>query len=94
MDELAGLDVCVGPVNDFTETFADPQVRARDMAVDTDIEGVGPWTYVGNPIRLDGSPGRVDRSPPPRLGEHTEALLSEAGLGAADIEELRASGSI
>jgi crotonobetainyl-CoA:carnitine CoA-transferase CaiB-like acyl-CoA transferase len=94
MDRLAGLDVCVGPVNDLGEAFADPQVRSRDMVVDTDIGGVGPWTHVGNPIRLTASPGRVDGMPPPRLGEHTDEVLREAGFQDGEIEELRASGSV
>jgi crotonobetainyl-CoA:carnitine CoA-transferase CaiB-like acyl-CoA transferase len=91
---LEGLDVCVGPVNDFEEAFADPQARHRDMLVDADVEGVGPWTYVGNPIRLAASPGDVLRRPPPRLGEHTVEVLREAGMGVDRIEELRGAGAI
>ena len=94
MTELDGLDVCVGPVNDFSEAFDDEQVRHREMVVAGEIEGVGEWTHVGNPIRLSSSPGRVDRLPPPRLGEHTDELLKEAGFADDDIEELRASGAI
>jgi alpha-methylacyl-CoA racemase len=94
MEALDGLDVCVGPVNDFAEAFADEQVRHRDMVVAGEIEGVGEWTHVGNPIRLTGAPGDVGRRPPPRLGEHTDEVLREAGFGDDDIEELRASGSV
>ena len=94
MEALGGLDVCVGPVNDFAEAFEDPQVRHRDMVVETEIEGVGPWRHVGNPVRLESSPGDVLRRPPPRLGEHTDEVLREAGFDDSDIEELRASGSI
>jgi crotonobetainyl-CoA:carnitine CoA-transferase CaiB-like acyl-CoA transferase len=94
MKAFEGLDVCVAPVNDFAEAFADEQIRHREMLVDTEIEGVGPWTHIGNPIRLTESPGRVLRSPPPRLGEHTDEVLRAAGLGDAEIEALRAAGSI
>jgi crotonobetainyl-CoA:carnitine CoA-transferase CaiB-like acyl-CoA transferase len=94
MAALEGLDVCVGPVNDFDEAFADPQIRHRAMLVDGDLEGVGEWTHVGNPVRLSGSPGDVTRRPPPRLGEHTDEVLHEIGLAGSQIEELRAAGAI
>jgi len=94
MRQLDGLDVCVGPVNDFAEAFADPQARHREMLVETDVAGVGSWTHVGNPIRLHESPGTVVRRPPPGLGEHTVEVLREAGLADAEIEELRAAGAI
>jgi crotonobetainyl-CoA:carnitine CoA-transferase CaiB-like acyl-CoA transferase len=94
MEKLDGLDVCVGPVNDFAEAFADPQARHRDMLVEEDLAGVGAWTHVGNPIRLQEAPGEVVRRPPPGLGQHTEEVLREAGLADPEIEELRAAGAI
>jgi crotonobetainyl-CoA:carnitine CoA-transferase CaiB-like acyl-CoA transferase len=94
MHALEGLDVCVGPVNDFAEAFDDPQARHREMVVESDLEGIGAWTHVGNPIRLLESPGEVERRPPPGLGQHTEEVLREAGLGDGDIEELRTAGAI
>jgi crotonobetainyl-CoA:carnitine CoA-transferase CaiB-like acyl-CoA transferase len=86
--------VCVGPVNDLEEAFSDPQARHRDMVVDADLPGVGPWAHVGNPIRLSNAPGEVLRRPPPGLGEHTEEVLREAGLDDARVEELRQAGAI
>jgi crotonobetainyl-CoA:carnitine CoA-transferase CaiB-like acyl-CoA transferase len=94
MTVFEGYDACVGPVNDFSEAFADEQAKAREMFVETDIEGVGKWTNVGNPIKLAGAPATIDRLPPPGLGEHTDEVLGEAGLGAGEIASLRASGAI
>jgi len=46
------------------------------------------------PIRMSGSSPNYER-PPPLLGEHTDEVLREiAGLDAAGIAELRASGVI
>lgn len=87
-------DVCVGPVNDLAEAFEDPQVVAREMVFDSEIDGVGPWRHIGNPIKLSGAPGKVDRLPPPRLGEHTAEVLSAAGISDADLEALRSEGVI
>lgn len=41
----------------------------------------------GLPLDMDGRKTRV-RQQPPRMGEHTRAVLAEAGYSRAQIEEL------
>jgi crotonobetainyl-CoA:carnitine CoA-transferase CaiB-like acyl-CoA transferase len=94
MAEFDGLDVCVGPVNDFAEAFEDPQLRHRDMFVEADLPDVGPWTHIGNPIKLSGAPGDVTSRPPPTMGEHTAEVLAEVGVGTDELEGLRAAGVV
>ncbi|HYI43866.1 MAG TPA: CaiB/BaiF CoA-transferase family protein [Actinomycetota bacterium] len=94
MSQLEGLDVCVGPVNDFAEAFADEQVAARSMLVESQIPGVGPWSHIGNPIKLEGGSKELVRLPPPEMGEHTDEILREAGVGTDEIQDLRAAGAI
>jgi len=49
----------------------------------------GPVNLVASPLKLSRTPVRQDH-PPPLLGEHTEAVLSEVlGYGAADMARLR-----
>jgi crotonobetainyl-CoA:carnitine CoA-transferase CaiB-like acyl-CoA transferase len=48
---------------------------------------------VGSPVRLDGERTHSDL-PPPRLGEHTDELLSKIGIYPLDAERLRASGVV
>ena len=49
----------------------------------------GPVNLVASPLKLSRTPVRKDH-PPPLLGEHTEAVLSEVlGYGAADMARLR-----
>ena len=93
LEQLAGLDVCVGPVNDFAETFEDPQIRHREMLVDDDSLPTGTWTHVGNPIRV-GPREPLVRMPPPGLGEHTDEVLRAAGMSDDRITELRGSGVV
>lgn len=94
MGILEGLDVCVAPINDFAEAFEDPQLRHREMFVEAELPDIGPWTHVGNPIKLAGAPGDVTRRPPPRMGEHTAEVLGEVGVGADELEGLRAAGVV
>ncbi|MDF2764612.1 MAG: CoA transferase, partial [Rhodospirillales bacterium] len=76
--------------------FADPQVKARGMKIAMEREGVagGQVSMIGNPIKFSATP--VDyRNPPPRLGEHTGAVLSDLlGLSPEEIENLRERGVV
>lgn len=93
MKSFEGRDACVGPVNDLAEAFEDPQVLERQMLVEREVRGTGSWRHVGNPIKLAGNgDGRFD--PPPGLGEHTAEVLAEVGIEGAELEALRADGTV
>ena len=93
MDAFDGRDVCVGPVNSFSETFEDEQFAARDMIFEAEIPGAGPWKHIGNPLKMSSAETSGMRLPPPKMGEHTTEVLSELGIGER-VEELRAAGVI
>jgi crotonobetainyl-CoA:carnitine CoA-transferase CaiB-like acyl-CoA transferase len=81
-------DVAAGPVLDAAELEEDPHLRARAIVIETEHPAAGPFKMVGNPIRTAGERFMV-RYPAPALGEHTEEILGEIGLGAEEIERLR-----
>jgi crotonobetainyl-CoA:carnitine CoA-transferase CaiB-like acyl-CoA transferase len=60
----------------------------------------GRWLQTADGIRLAPDPIRIDGqrlpllSAPPRLGEHTDEVLLEAGLSAAEIADLRSHGVV
>lgn len=90
--ELGPKDICFGPVNTVDDAAADPQVRHRRMLVEMETPA-GAMRMPGVPIKLSDTPGSL-RTPPPVYGEHTDAVLGELGLDAAEIAALRAEGAI
>jgi crotonobetainyl-CoA:carnitine CoA-transferase CaiB-like acyl-CoA transferase len=58
------------------------------MVADIEHATIGPLRVLGIPIKLSDTPGAV-RTPPPRLGEHTDAVLQDLGFNAAAIADLR-----
>jgi len=93
MDALAAVDVPCGPVNDLAQVFDHPQTRAHALAFRMPHPELGPLPQLANPVRRNGEAVRA-ALPPPRLGEHTEAVLAELGLEAPRIAALRAAGVI
>ena len=88
----ADHDVCVAPVLEGDEPRRDPQLRHRRafLEVDTPWEGEA-IRGLATPVRLAGAAAPPPRAAP-RLGEHGEAVLREAGFSPGEIESLRASG--
>jgi crotonobetainyl-CoA:carnitine CoA-transferase CaiB-like acyl-CoA transferase len=93
MSHFDGLDVCVGPVNDFAEAFADEQVQHRRMVIEADVDG-GSFKHLGNPVKLGSMTSNLLRRPAPELGEHTDEVLAEAGIDEAQRAALRAASAV
>jgi len=66
---------------------------ARGMVVDTEHPTLGHLRTLGSPIKMSATPPVVSRRAP-LLGEHTDEVLAEAGLTAAEIAALRQSGAV
>jgi crotonobetainyl-CoA:carnitine CoA-transferase CaiB-like acyl-CoA transferase len=78
----------VGPSNEPVDVLSDAQVLARDRVAT--IHGTGE-RVLGNPLRITGPDGASSSAltAAPALGEHTDALLGEAGFDPAEIAALR-----
>ena len=90
---LVRADVCVGKVYDVEEMVRDPQLNHRQMIVDVQHPTQGRVRQVGIAIKLSDTPGTI-RSAAPMPNEHTEAVLGELGLPAAEIAKLREKGIV
>ena len=90
--QLEAVGVPCGPINDLAQVFADPQVRARGLAMHLPHALAGLVPQVASPIRLSETPVEY-RNAPPLLGEHTQQVLGRVlGLDAGVVEGLRRSG--
>jgi formyl-CoA transferase len=90
---LEANDIPCGPINDYAQVFADPQVIARGMVVETDHPTLGHLRTLGSPIKMSATPPDVSRRAP-LLGEHTDEVLAEAGFSSSEIRALRQAGAV
>lgn len=86
--EEAGIPC--GPINDIREVFEDPQVQHLGMVWNIPHEKLGQAGVVRTPINIQGHTPGIRRGVP-GLGEHSDEILAEAGLGAEEIAKLRAN---
>lgn len=82
-----------GPILNMAETFAHPQIQAREMSVEVEHPRAGRTRVLGFPPKLSETPVGV-RAPAPCLGEHTDEVLREFGKTDAQIRGLRDAGAV
>jgi crotonobetainyl-CoA:carnitine CoA-transferase CaiB-like acyl-CoA transferase len=93
MARLEAHDVLCAPVNRYADLPEDPRVLATRLIVEQEHPRAGRFRTLDTPIRFERTPGGI-RTPAPGLGEHTDAVLGEAGLTTQEIAGLRASGIV
>ena len=81
------------PVNDVDAFLADPQVRHNALVDLIDDPRYEPTRYLRHPVRYAKTPANV-RHHAPNLGEHTDAVLEEAGFRADQVAALREAGAV
>ena len=89
INKLETAGVSCGPINDIAEVFADPHVKARGARIDQMRDDGSQISTTAYAARLGVTPAQY-RTPPPRLGEHNDQVITEwAGLTADEIAALR-----
>jgi crotonobetainyl-CoA:carnitine CoA-transferase CaiB-like acyl-CoA transferase len=89
IEVLNAAGVANGAVRDIGQMLNDPQLAARDMVETLMHPTVGATKVIGAPIKFSENEASV-RTPPPLLGQHTDAVLAEVGYDSAAIAALRA----
>jgi crotonobetainyl-CoA:carnitine CoA-transferase CaiB-like acyl-CoA transferase len=91
--KLDAAGVPNGPINNLKQVFEMPQAQHRGLRIDLPRSDGVAVAGVRNPIRLSATPVE-HRSAAPKLGEHTDQVLSDwLGTDAEEIAQLRASGA-
>lgn len=85
---FAEADVPCTRVRSVPEMLVDPQALANGTLATVQHPTLGPVRLLGVPVRLGSTPG-APAGPPPGIGEHTDAILAEAGLAPTEIARLR-----
>lgn len=84
--EAADIPTC--KVNTVKDVFALPQTAVNKILVKVPHPTRGEIEILNTPVHLQGSPGTVSRGAP-TLGQHTDEVLEEMGVGAAERDRLR-----
>lgn len=87
------LDVPATPIYRLEDLPEHPHLKAVDFLQRTEMPGLGTVRYARPPTRFHGSPAQV-RWQAPRLGEHTDPILAEAGYSGAEIQALVDAGVV
>jgi crotonobetainyl-CoA:carnitine CoA-transferase CaiB-like acyl-CoA transferase len=91
--KLEAHSVPAGPIYRMDEVFADPQVRHLGIAQTVHHPERGDIELIGQPVVLSRTPASI-RNALLDKGEHSDAILAEAGFAGDDVARLRRSGVI
>jgi crotonobetainyl-CoA:carnitine CoA-transferase CaiB-like acyl-CoA transferase len=89
LSQLDAAGIPCGPINNYAEAYADPQVQSRGMIAEVDHPTLGRLRMPGPPVKMSETPPRANRRAP-LLGEHTREVLLEAGFSDDEIAQITA----
>ena len=91
--KLERLKIPFGPLAQPGDLFDDPHLNHGGRLLDVLLPTGKRAKLPGLPLEMDGRKTRI-RHQPPRMGEHTRAVLGEAGYGKQEIDDLLAQGIV
>ena len=93
VDILRAADIVAAPINTLLEASNDPDVLANGYVAEVDYPEYGKTAKVhGSPWKFSATPARIGVAP--KLGEHTDALLTRLGYCEAEIGGFRDDGVV
>jgi formyl-CoA transferase len=93
VEALNARGVPSGDILGLGAALDQPQVRHRGTLQTVEVDGVGEVKLFGLAAQLKKTPGGIT-SPPPRLGEHTEEVLTGLGYTREQMVVLRERGVV
>ena len=92
VEVLEAAGVPCGPVYDYAQMFADPQVRHRGLVQYASDPELGEVPHIRTPVKI-GEGVRV-RTVAPKLGQHNAEIFGRLGVSEAELARLRAKGAV
>jgi crotonobetainyl-CoA:carnitine CoA-transferase CaiB-like acyl-CoA transferase len=93
LSALDAAEVPCAPIQTRANLLTDPQVAANGLIVESEHPHAGPMRQPRPAARFEITPATL-RLFAPTLGEHTEAILEDVGIYAAERATLRHTGIV
>jgi CoA:oxalate CoA-transferase len=93
VDALNAKGVPAGDILSLEDALASPQVAHRGSIASIDADGLGALKLFSLTAKFEKTPGALETAPP-RLSEHTSAILGELGYSDDAVAALRSSGAV
>jgi formyl-CoA transferase len=84
---LEAAGVPCGPVYNYAQMFADPQVRHRGLVQYASDPELGEVPHIRTPIKI--REGMRMRTVAPKLGQHNAEIFGRLGVSEAEMRSLR-----
>jgi crotonobetainyl-CoA:carnitine CoA-transferase CaiB-like acyl-CoA transferase len=82
-----------GPLYTVDEVFSDPVFQERGLWQEASTPEMGEFRFPGRPFLMSATPWEY-RRPAPKLGEHTQEVLAEAGLSPESVEMITGKADV
>jgi len=88
VEEFNNHDVPAGAILPLHSAMNQEQIHHRNTFGKISVEGIGELELFNLTAKFSKTPGTVE-SPPPKLGEHTNDILTSIGYSAEEIRRLK-----
>jgi len=93
LELLRAADIPCGPISRLEDLFDEPHLKSAGFFRTEEHPTEGRLKMTRHPLDFEGVAEKAGH-PAPRLGEHSRAILAEAGMSEAEIDALAAAGAV